>query len=64
MIYSNCTTDLAAPDMIKFGIESKLSNPLTSTHSLKMAIAESLHEMQQVCSSPKATAAHAITPHL
>ncbi|KAF9456619.1 acyltransferase ChoActase/COT/CPT [Collybia nuda] len=54
---------LAAPSMIKFGIESKWSNPLTSTQSLKIAIAESLHEMMLVCSSPEVTYFHA-TSHL
>jgi hypothetical protein len=50
--------------MIKFGIESKLTNPLTSTDQLKVAIAEILHEMKLLCLSPEATAAHDITPHL
>ncbi|KAF9007591.1 acyltransferase ChoActase/COT/CPT [Cyathus striatus] len=40
---------LAAPEMVKFGIESKFSNPATSTASLKAAIVESLHEMKAVC---------------
>lgn len=53
-------TDLAAPDMIKFGIESKFSSPLTSTDGLKRAIVHSLDEMRTVCSSPEVPTAHNI----
>ncbi|KIY44052.1 acyltransferase ChoActase/COT/CPT [Fistulina hepatica ATCC 64428] len=37
---------LAAPDMIKFGIESKFSCPTTSTELLKLAITDALREMR------------------
>lgn len=40
--------DLAAPNMIKFGIESKFHNPTTSTQKLKTAVLESLLEMKLV----------------
>lgn len=41
--------DLAAPDMIKFGIESKFSSPRTSTDNLKNAIFDALSEMAKLC---------------
>lgn len=56
--------DLAAPDMIKFGIESKLSSPLTSTGKLKQAIMESLYEMRDVCLSLEVVSGFNLTPHL
>lgn len=37
---------LAAPNMIKFGIESKFHNPTTSTEQFKSAVLESLLEMK------------------
>ncbi|KAJ6576609.1 acyltransferase ChoActase/COT/CPT [Mycena vulgaris] len=40
---------LAAPDMIKFGIESKFSCPHTSTDGLKDAIFEALYDMRTLC---------------
>jgi len=43
--------DLAAPEMIKFGIESKFSSPLTSTPGFMEAIRCSLHEMKDLCST-------------
>jgi len=41
--------DLAAPNMVKFGIESKFSSLLTSTQKFKEAVAASLEEMQSLC---------------
>jgi carnitine O-acetyltransferase len=43
------TSDLAAPEMIKFGIESKFSSSLTSTYLFKNAIADALKEMGELC---------------
>ena len=43
--------DLAASDMIKFGIESKFSCTKTSTKQFKEMIASALIEMQSVCQS-------------
>ncbi|KAJ7455348.1 acyltransferase ChoActase/COT/CPT [Mycena galericulata] len=40
---------LAAPDMIKFGIESKTSSHHTSTDGLKDAIFEALTDMRTLC---------------
>ncbi|KAF8969174.1 acyltransferase ChoActase/COT/CPT [Flammula alnicola] len=40
---------LAAPEMVKFGIESKFSNSLTSTQLFKDAIAAAMEEMQLLC---------------
>ncbi|KAJ7761889.1 acyltransferase ChoActase/COT/CPT [Mycena maculata] len=47
---------LAAPDMIKFGIESKTSCPHTSTDSLKDAIFEALTDMRTLCLATDGTA--------
>lgn len=41
--------DLAAPNMVKFGIESKFSSLLTSTQKFKEAVADSMKEMQSLC---------------
>lgn len=41
--------DLTAPDMIKFGIESKISSPLTSTNGFKVAVVDALHQMASIC---------------
>ena len=41
--------DLAAPDMIKFGIESKFSCTKTSTKIFKEMVASALEEMQTMC---------------
>ena len=35
--------------MVKFGIESKFSSPLTSTEKFKKAIAEAMEEMYVMC---------------
>lgn len=43
-------SDLAGPDIIKFGIESKYSCSLTSTPRFKAAIHTALVDMQSVCS--------------
>jgi hypothetical protein len=40
--------DLAGPYLIKFGLESKNSGPV-STSEFKIALAESLTEMRRVC---------------
>ncbi|KAF8653605.1 hypothetical protein AX16_003849 [Volvariella volvacea WC 439] len=40
---------LAAPEMIKFGIESKFSSPATSTDTFKAAIVDSLQKMAEAC---------------
>ena len=40
--------DLAGPDLIKFGIESKRSCEETSTEGFTEAIALALHDMRQV----------------
>ncbi|KAF9451885.1 acyltransferase ChoActase/COT/CPT [Macrolepiota fuliginosa MF-IS2] len=40
---------LAAPEMIKFGIESKHSSPLTSTYAFKNAVDAALKDMKGVC---------------
>jgi len=40
---------LVAPDMVKFGIESKFSSPLTSTEKFKEAITEVMEEMYFMC---------------
>ena len=42
-------TDLAGPDVIKFGIESKHSSPYTSTHGFKAAISLALQDMRRIC---------------
>lgn len=41
--------DLAAPNMVKFGIESKFSSSLTSTQKFKEAVADSMKDMQSLC---------------
>lgn len=40
--------DLIAPEMIKFGIESKLSSALTSTDQFKDAVALALADMRRI----------------
>ncbi|KAF8638322.1 hypothetical protein AX17_002342 [Amanita inopinata Kibby_2008] len=40
---------LAAPEMVKFGIESKFSSSVTSTADFKKAIISSLLEMKDLC---------------
>jgi hypothetical protein len=41
--------DLAGPDMIKFGIESKHSSPKMSTKEFQHAISVALEDMRRVC---------------
>lgn len=41
--------DLAGPDLIKFGIESKKSCKETSTEGFTDAIALALHDMRDIC---------------
>jgi len=43
--------DLAAPETIKFGIESKFSCSSTSTELFKYAIESALDDMQAICQS-------------
>lgn len=43
---------LAGPSIIKFGIESKLSSPHTSTQQFKVAIAKSLLDMKELFCAP------------
>ncbi|KAF9267867.1 carnitine acetyltransferase [Marasmius fiardii PR-910] len=40
---------LAAPEMVKFGIESKHSNPHTSTEGFKIAIVNAMKDMESIC---------------
>ncbi|KAF9525641.1 acyltransferase ChoActase/COT/CPT [Crepidotus variabilis] len=40
---------LTAPDMIKFGVESKFSCPSTSSHAFQKAISDALDEMKYIC---------------
>ncbi|KAH9481600.1 Carnitine O-palmitoyltransferase 1, liver isoform [Psilocybe cubensis] len=40
---------LAAPDMVKFGIESKFSNPSTSTQAFKHAVDCAMKDMYTLC---------------
>lgn len=42
-------SDLAAPEIIKFGIESKFSSPLTSTSNFKEIVTETLKDMRGIC---------------
>lgn len=51
MIVDTLYSDLAGPNIIKFGIESKHSNPLTSTDGFKVAISNALWEMKEICSA-------------
>lgn len=41
--------DLAGPDMIKFGIESKYSCPFTSTAAFQEAIIAAMRDMKSIC---------------
>lgn len=49
--YSDTLADLAAPSLIKFGIESKYSCPLTSTDAFMVAIGKALQDMKNMCSN-------------
>ena len=49
--YSDTLADLAAPGLVKFGIESKYSSPLTSTDAFMVAIAKALQDMKTTCSN-------------
>ncbi|KAJ2922360.1 hypothetical protein H1R20_g14739, partial [Candolleomyces eurysporus] len=55
---------LAAPKMIKFGIESKFSNANTSTKKFKNAVVESLMEMKPLCLKNEDVEPRPITSHL
>lgn len=41
--------DLAGPDIVKFGVESKHSCPLTSTTAFQEIIAGAMRDMRMVC---------------
>jgi hypothetical protein len=57
--------DLAGPEVIKFGIESKHSNLLTSTGEFKAAICEALQDMRYLCLSGLESSNHpVISSHL
>ena len=49
IIYLFIYSDLVAPDMVKFGIESKFSSSFTSTEKFKEAITEAMDEMHDMC---------------
>ncbi|KAF7312417.1 Carn-acyltransf domain-containing protein [Mycena indigotica] len=53
---------LASPDMIKFGIESKVSSPHTSSKGLKDAIFDSLHDMRTLCLTTSSHTTHTAEP--
>ncbi|KAK2463432.1 hypothetical protein APHAL10511_004518 [Amanita phalloides] len=56
---------LAAPEMIKFGIESKFSSPLTSTAGFVEAMTDSLQETRELCLEVMIDKSHKnITSHL
>jgi len=55
---------LAGPDVIKFGIESKHSSPLTSTDGFKAAVSEALQDMRSVCSSGLENSSSTVISHL
>lgn len=55
---------LAAPDMIKFGIESKHSCPATSTEGLRLAIIDALRDVKALCSLDDDTAVNVPHSHL
>lgn len=46
---SDSFVDLAAPELVKFGIESKFSSYLTSTAQFKDAIREAMLDMKSLC---------------
>ncbi|RXW22817.1 hypothetical protein EST38_g3021 [Candolleomyces aberdarensis] len=55
---------LAAPNTIKFGIESKFSNANTSTEKFKNAVVESLMEMKLLCLEKEDVEPRPIASHL
>lgn len=46
---SDLLVDLAAPSLIKFGIESKFASILTSTDGFKAGITNALEDMRTTC---------------
>ena len=48
---ANWVADMAGPELIKFGIESKMSCPETSTSLFKYAIQTALLDMQALCTT-------------
>ncbi|KII85049.1 hypothetical protein PLICRDRAFT_45160 [Plicaturopsis crispa FD-325 SS-3] len=49
---------LAGPEIIKFGIESKHSNPYTSTSQLKQAVVEAMADLKLTCSTGSVEKSH------
>jgi carnitine O-acetyltransferase len=41
--------DLAGAKIIKFGIESKWSSKVSSTHKFRLAIVEAMRDMRKIC---------------
>jgi len=48
-VYLNFGVDLAAPEMVKFGIESKFSCPKTSTEVFKKAVVRAMEDLKALC---------------
>lgn len=48
-LLSDTVVDLAAPGIIKFGIESKFASRLTSTDVFKTCITKALEDMRSTC---------------
>jgi len=55
---------LCAPDMMKFGIESKYSCPTTSTARFQTALAESLTDMRDLCARRCLSTQSSNKPHI
>ncbi|KAH6913323.1 carnitine acetyltransferase [Coprinopsis sp. MPI-PUGE-AT-0042] len=55
---------LAAPEMIKFGIESKFDSPSTSTYAFKTAITESLLDLKRLATQRPNTVEPQLASHL
>lgn len=49
MPLSLCPADLAGDKVVKFGIESKVSCPETSTDAFRRNLTEALREMRTAC---------------
>ena len=41
--------DLAAPKIIKFGMESKWSSKVASTQKLRIALIQAMRDMRKIC---------------
>lgn len=55
--YCSISSDLAGPEVIKFGIESKHSSALTSTSLFKAAVTQALLDMKLLFLYPQAAQA-------